>query len=487
RWELIVIDGGAANIELPSGEISDSVIVGLPSLYDRIGGTTYTLDTDYTYEAGAFTWLIADPGEEAYMAERVYIETDIIDKYYNTGVFDMDVSIYDDPGSVIYACMHHLSSRKTLYRASNLAAILAGIPFSKYYGEFKLEGANCVINYDVVINTLHRDFINEHELHGYVYIDYEKNLVYDEYIPEDAGELHLCHKSNLTNIDGKYDMAIRSETHELDGDIAYESGELCPISLIGELAEQEIEQEYDKTVIPLYSPEEISGHETEFLFQEDAEPLIQEVMRLYYGDNANIPFIDVKNVSETELKIADNGIYPFKVGDKLILIGDDDARTPATILSGAYNSAEKTYLLRLNASLDMNTVYDVVVPRVSSCLIPVQIGARLGQLTVILGRPLVSAPFCALQQAPDGIYAGNVDSVLSYTWEEHYITVAGDILYDVGDAISVTRDGEQDYYSITDIDGDELTLYPPPRREYVAGDKIYNMRGLPRRNMVRFT
>lgn len=478
NWEKITIAETTYAVEVTDdgGVDKGYNIASITSIVEAIGGARYLDTVDYTYDQGAkaLTWINApDPNFGDFIAEEIYIYTDIMESYYNTGLFDLDLSIYDEPQWVLYACVKHLGCLQTEQRLKNIMSILAGAPFSKYYGEFSTGSGYCYINYAVDVTSDHEGFLAKNELEGYCYLDEETGELYDERYPIAGVSVVLCHKNNLQKIDGRYSIILRGEEYAQASAPAYASGELCPTILYGDYAVGGIEPQYADACIPLY------GCVANGTFSTDATydfatygDMIRGMMYLSYVNNINIAGSNVSIIGASSIKVLDTLAHVFSAGEDIILV---DATVPTStaycnIISGNYNAAEEAYILNLSATLTTGHSYSIVIPKKHAALLPVTAGGVDGEITIPIIVTDDQMPVLrqgAICTAEDRLY--------------HLASAAGNTLvieeagYDIaiGDIVIVTTGGEQDIYEAIGLSAG-VQVSPTLRRAYAGGEAIYN-------------
>lgn len=503
-WEKIEIAEGGVHIvnnaydqdeDEPGDEYLDYTITSIPVLRDGFLGSEYTEDVDYSidYEAvpPALTWIHADPELDSYLADTVSIDHGMLDGFYNDGLLDLDLSPYSGEAKwALYACLRHLGFQHTPVRMRNIMAILAGVPFSKFYGTFtKSEGNNsCSINYAVQLTSEflgaggyidYADFLAKNELANYCLLDQETGDIYDGNFPDDGGGLTLCHKYNLGMDEGRYYIILPGETiSDVTWDIPYVAGELYPIATPCDIGEYARAEQYDPSPIPIHITA-IEDCTVTAAYPPACAPLIRdrELMHLSYVDNITIGEADIEITDINNIVIADPLTHILQVGEEIIMTRDDGESTYCSIISGYYNELEQTYHVTLTIELDIDASYSVTIPIHKDAMVYIE--DIEGYMINFISDILSDDQMPVLRQCASNIAAQRVDNIYEANAAGdnilHTESIAG---YAIGDIISVTSGGEQDFYRITNLfqgmSSADITVTPPALRGYSAGTAVYN-------------
>lgn len=480
-WEKINIgEDYVVSIIDDDGNDKGYDIVSISDIITGVGGTSYVDNVDYTFnaETKVITW-ISEPatftGE--FLSEELHVNTGIIDSFYNSGLYNLDLSVYDNPKWVLYACIKHMGFLQTPDRMKNIISILSGSPFSRYYGEFSVSGGYCYINYAVDVSTDHEMFLKKNELDGYCYIDEQTGELYDERYPDDGVTLVLCHKKNIIKTGDRYSIVLRSENYQYDGLITpYSSGELVPINMDVDIEEGSIDRQYSEKAIPLYNV--VSGDDNETTASYDYaiySGVIQPFMTLRYTDNVEVPASSVTVISSSEIKVIDPIVHLFLTQEDIILTDVSSGVSKyCNIKAGYYNESDNTYMLELTATLIASHSYKLYVPVIRNSMCPVtEVDDSPGD--IIVHYNVSSSQMPVLMQSPIGSSYPRMLYIESGTSGESILTLENSSgTVSAGDTIVVTSGGEQDYYTAIAVNGLDITVSPVLRRSYSA-NAAYNI------------
>lgn len=450
RYEAIHIDADKKVTVVNNGGMDKGyAICNIGQIMVAIGGIVYTGGVDYSIDPGThtITWITLDPpngGEGIFMGDDILVWSGYLEGFYNTGLLDLDISVYTEPEWVIYACLKHLWYKRTQRRLNNITAILGGTPFSKYYAHMEDGG---VINYAVVVSNDHELFIAEHELDGYVFIDEENNILYDGRYPEQGTSATLCHRANLECIDGVYGMIVRGESVG-DYNIEEPSGELVAFGH-NIVPEQPVFTAPRPVITALdYA---VKGGESAITVSEDDKAIAEGVMTINYVKRIAVTSGSITPVSQSEIEVRGSN-YEFEAGEQIVI--EDEAGNMATcnILSGSYDPSSDKYRLRLGKLIDTGMGYTIIVIKHESALVPVVISDENAVLIIPFALPTEYDAFPYFTIAPGYVAASNTFTVSPCLSGVETITI-DPATHDMaaGDTISITANGDQHYYYITAV------------------------------------
>ena len=490
-WEQAVQDeSDVIHIVNPDGGYKTYMISGIPAMLSTVGGEEYVEDTDYEidYETMIITWIIADPGKESYMIPSLMIDSDIINAYLNRNLIDIETSVYGEKGKwILYACIRHMKMQRSVYRMKNIIAIMAGVPFSKYYANIEIGSGKVKIDYAVIVTTAHEEFLKNNELEGYCFIDTENNRIYDGYYPDIP--MSLCHKANLVYENGKYKHIIASEIIEIDGeDSGTMSGELLPIYYVENCDVYEFGKEYDDTPVPLYWKETID-RSTTYIYETDVDML--SPIQLTINDSVILDNDHVRIMSESSIRVYEEALpepYIFVVGGNIIINGEGGT-VRAVIVSGGYNHVGGYYTIEFSSALSLviDGDYDYIIPRVRKALCRAEYTSDESGNYVTVGIPIDSNALVCARNTADSVYETRLTSVaIDIAKGDETVIYEDAIPMAIGDMIAITSNGEQDYYEIVSSEEEsyDITISPLAVRDYSVGDKIYNMRKITKINVL---
>jgi len=487
RWERVSAENDQV-VKVLDAENNDRghTVVSVTALKSLETGASYILDDDYSISGGSITWA-SDPGEAAYLAHEVSIQSDMIDSYYNNGLFGFDLSPYgaEERKWIVYACFKYLSREYSLGNLENIVAILGGSPFTKFYGKLDSVGSEFNITYALTVTSGYAEYLSERQIENYCFIDESTGDAYEGNYPADGVPLTLCHKSNM-EIDGHghYRIIMRSErvTAPTESIITTEEyGELLPVSFWGSIVERDASEQYDPELVPVTGVAADSGG-TKLSVPVGLVSLVADEsrMKITYLDNIVITGC---TAIDTETLAADDPLsHIFVAGESVVVIDDTEAKAYAGIMSGAYSRAESVYYLQLTQSLNQGDNYTLVVPRVAVGVYTIE---RDG-LDAIVPIELTADNFPITLMQCDETVRSNRELSLNSEVDYGDLSISVPMFHGIetGDIISISETGEQDFYVVSSTDATSADICPSAVRAYTTKAIVYNNKRDLLRNMV---
>jgi len=486
RWERIVANnGGSIHILNSDNSERDYAVITVPEIHSISTSAIYRLDEHYSINDGVITW-DSDPSEDSYLAVEVEVDPLFLEHYYNDSLFDLDLDGYKEADRkwVIYACLQYLGRSYSVANLANIVSILAGVPFSKYYGQMAYDSGECEINYAITIDGDYENYLTQRMLHNYCFINELTGDLYEGNYPPSGTLLTLCHKHNLSiDSHGRHHIGLRSESVSVPVGLyenTEEYGELVPVAIWGDIIERGFASQYKGTPIPLLSIDYSAAPVLTGSVPSGMEELIVDGAKMLVSYLDNLVIGGCEASDEGEISVPDPGLHIFEVGDSIV-VEQGGAKSYVSISSGRYGDAEQMYYLSTHPVVSRGSL-SIIVPRRETGV--VQVGNNSGVIEFTLDLNTDNEPI-TIMPCDESIRSTCMHSVSRSVYAgDTFIRLISAEGIEEGDIVSISSDGEQDFYVITDIAGADIIIYPGAARDYASGAQVYNNKLLPVINTV---